>query len=806
MKRTLTKVTGRFGAFLAGLALASYIIVLLFLNFYSHTERNQFALEQMAMDLEKRSEVLSYFFSERKDDMENLIASRELTAFFSNQALGMSMEYGLQASLIGITNLFSHTIEQKKVKNDYVYEWIAFVSLDGSMLAGAQNNSLSTPIPNLQKFVEPVESAPTILIEDPRKDISVFISAPYFYKSRYMGQLIARLNFISPLLHFVNTVFPNSTANTCIATIEGCIQHASLQTPWFDSVTRNLPDIQAPQTAELTSKDNLSMDAVIARAPVEGTPLSLIKVKSTSDLFGTISPDQLIAAMGLLAALILLCVVLGIRVNTENLVLRARFEETEKQQKNLEHKNLELEHEIGKRMEGEKMLNHLAHHDPLTNLPNQLLLQDRLKHNLRQSDRHGGMLAVLFLDLDRFKNVNDTLGHPAGDDLLRATAKRLSACLRKGDTIARLGGDEFIVILEFIEISQDAAKVAQELLDALARPFNIRGREVFITASIGISLYPGHGDDPTDMVMNADAAMYRAKALSGNNYQFYSTELTDAVLERFSLENSLRRALDRDELRLHYQPQFSFPTGEIVGVEALVRWEHPQMGLLFPDQFIPLAEETGFIDAIGEWVLQNACRQAKHWQSLGLPALRMAVNLASSQIMNPGLLSQVRSCLAETGIQPRHLELEITESSIMSDPGRAIAALRDLRALGIGTVIDDFGTGYSSMSYLKRFSLTKIKIDRSFVQDIPDSSQDAAIIKAIITLGHSLSVKVNSEGVESEEQVKLLQSWGCDEWQGYLFSKPVSGDDIEELINNGDHSLLQAKKTNVVNLRQAGFN
>jgi EAL domain-containing protein (putative c-di-GMP-specific phosphodiesterase class I) len=294
--------------------------------------------------------------------------------------------------------------------------------------------------------------------------------------------------------------------------------------------------------------------------------------------------------------------------------------------------------------------------------------------------------------------------------------------------------------------------------------------------------------------MNADAAMYRAKALSGNNYQFYSTELTDAVLERFSLENSLRRALDRDELRLHYQPQFSFLTGEIVGVEALVRWEHPQMGLLFPDQFIPLAEETGFIDAIGEWVLQNACRQAKHWQSLGLPALRMAVNLASSQIMNPGLLSQVRSCLAETGIQPRHLELEITESSIMSDPGRAIAALRELRALGIGTVIDDFGTGYSSMSYLKRFSLTKIKIDRSFVQDIPDSSQDAAIIKAIITLGHSLSVKVNSEGVESEEQVKLLQSWGCDEWQGYLFSKPVSGDDIEELINNGDHSLLQAKK------------
>lgn len=452
------------------------------------------------------------------------------------------------------------------------------------------------------------------------------------------------------------------------------------------------------------------------------------------------------------------------------------------------------------------MLNHLAHHDPLTNLPNQLLLQDRLKHNLRQSDRHGGMLAVLFLDLDRFKNVNDTLGHPAGDDLLRATAKRLSACLRKGDTIARLGGDEFIVILEFIEISQDAAKVAQELLDALARPFNIRGREVFITASIGISLYPGHGDDPTDMVMNADAAMYRAKALSGNNYQFYSTELTDAVLERFSLENSLRRALDRDELRLHYQPQFSFPTGEIVGVEALVRWEHPQMGLLFPDQFIPLAEETGFIDAIGEWVLQNACRQAKHWQSLGLPALRMAVNLASSQIMNPGLLYQVTNCLAETGIQPRHLELEITESSIMSDPGRAIAALRELRALGIGTVIDDFGTGYSSMSYLKRFSLTKIKIDRSFVQDIPDSSQDAAIIKAIITLGHSLSVKVNSEGVESEEQVKLLQSWGCDEWQGYLFSKPVSGDDIEELINNGDHSLLQAKKTNVVNLRQAGFN
>lgn len=797
-----------FGILLASFALTAYIIALLFFSYHSHTERNELALNQLTTNAEKRAEALSYFFSERKNDMENLAAAREISTFFANKALGMSMEYGLKASLIAMSNLFTHTIQQKKIKIDNIYAWITFVDSEGAVLASTLDDPLSAvPKINFNRFLNPATLTPTILNENLDREASILISTPFFYKDRYQGQLIAQINSPAALMPLIDTssLSSHTVTQVCIATDKGCVYHGSINNSLFLKIPYNTLNRigDTTKTIEIPKADGSHVEAVLIKTQVYGTPFFVITLVPTQEIFGSIAPAQLIAALGLLAMLILFGVLLGIRINTENLVLHARFEESEKQQQILESRNLQLQQEIAKRREGEQRLNHLAHHDPLTNLPNQLLLHDRLKQVLQRAYHNGHMAAVLFLDLDRFKNVNDTLGHPAGDELLRTTATRLMTVLRSEDMIARLGGDEFIVVLETLRQAQDAGLVAIKLMDALCHPFNIYDREVFITASIGVSLYPNHGKDPTELIMNADAAMYRAKALGRNNYQFYSAELTATALQRFSLENSLRRALERSELRLHYHPQFSFRTGTITGVEALLRWEHPELGLLLPDQFIPLAEETGFIEPVGDWVIDMACRQLKTWRSRGLPPLCMAVNLSSRQIMNPGLVNKVLKCLEETGVNPHDLEFEITESSLMSDPDRAIAVSRELHALGMGIAVDDFGTGYSSMNYLKRFSLTKLKIDRSFIQDLPHSPQDAAITKAIIALGHGIPVKVNGEGVESMEQLSFLQAWGCDEWQGYLFSMPVPADELEELIK-GVNALTTAEHPggNVIPLRR----
>lgn len=426
--------------------------------------------------------------------------------------------------------------------------------------------------------------------------------------------------------------------------------------------------------------------------------------------------------------------------------------------------------------QSQERLNHLAHHDPLTGLPNRLLLNARLKHALQHAQRQGSGIAVLFLDLDQFKNINDTLGHTVGDELLREVAKRLSECVRTEDTVARLGGDEFVVTMENLWQGEGADVVVRKILAAFSRPFTLEGQEMFITASVGISLYPEDGESVDELLRNADAAMYRAKSQGRNTYEFYTRELTIAALEKFTLETSLRYALQKCEFVLYYQPQISLQDGQIVGVEALIRWQHPRLGLLSPVRFIRLAEETGLINPIGEWVLRAACIQAKTWQEQGLPAILMAVNLSGRQIVRDDLVGKVRRILDETGLDPRYLELEITEDSMMDQRHKATANLDALKALGVTLTIDDFGTGYSSMSYLKRFSVDKLKIDKSFVRDITNDPNDQAIIRAIIAMCHTLQLKVVAEGVETSEQRAFLVDYRCNQIQGYLFSPPVTAE------------------------------
>jgi diguanylate cyclase (GGDEF)-like protein/PAS domain S-box-containing protein len=438
--------------------------------------------------------------------------------------------------------------------------------------------------------------------------------------------------------------------------------------------------------------------------------------------------------------------------------------------------------DITERTYAEEQIKHLAYHDALTNLPNRLLFKDRLSVALSHAHREESRLAVLFLDLDRFKVINDSLGHNIGDQLLQAVAARIDACVRDSDTVARLGGDEFTILLPRLNRSEDAAPVAAKIIDAVRYPFHIEGREFFITTSIGISVYPEDGADAETLIKNADTAMYQAKELGRDNYQLFNAHVNAKALQRIALEHGLRRALLNEEFHVHYQPIFDLGTNRIAGMEALLRWKHPQMGLIPPATFIPIAEATGGMVPIGSWALRQACKQAKEWHDAGHRTLSLAVNLSVTQLQQTDLVDTVRSVLEETGLPPHLLELEITESGAMHNPDTSIRVLYELKKLGIGISLDDFGTGHSSLSYLKRFPVDTLKIDQSFVQDTTADPDAAAIVLAIIAMAHSLRLKVIAEGVEYAEQAEFLRAHGCDQLQGYLITRPLPADEVVKLL------------------------
>ncbi|WP_431065611.1 putative bifunctional diguanylate cyclase/phosphodiesterase [Methylotuvimicrobium sp.] len=430
----------------------------------------------------------------------------------------------------------------------------------------------------------------------------------------------------------------------------------------------------------------------------------------------------------------------------------------------------------------EERLNYLAHHDPLTGLPNRLLFQDRLAQGILQAQRGKSMIAVMFLDLDRFKLINDTLGHPIGDELLVAVAERLRRCARETDTIARLGGDEFAVILSSMTREEDVEHVAQKIIQALSSVFCVGGHEVFVTTSIGITFYPGLNNDRSKLLEQADVAMYHAKKHGRNNYQYYTADMNAAAYERLMLETNLRRALEREEFRLYYQPQIDVQTGVVTGVEALIRWQSPELGLVSPGEFIPLLEETGLIVPVGEWVIETACRQMKEWLDAGYAAMTMAVNLSARQFHQVDLVEKIAQILQELSLPPELLELELTESMVMESVDSAIEILHKLKRMGVKVAIDDFGTGVSSLGYLKHFPIDTLKISHDFVLNLPRDSVDASIASAVINLARNMQLSSVAEGVENSEQMDFLCAQDCERLQGYLFSRPVPAEKIAELL------------------------
>ena len=439
--------------------------------------------------------------------------------------------------------------------------------------------------------------------------------------------------------------------------------------------------------------------------------------------------------------------------------------------------------DVTERKRAEEQIKSLAYHDVLTGLPNRLLFTDRLNVAVAQAHRLGQRLGILFLDLDRFKVINDSLGHGLGDCLLQAVAERLESGVREGDTVARLGGDEFILLLPGMGRAEDVAKVADKVLDSLRLPFRLEGRDLFVTVSIGISVYPEDGADAETLVKNADTAMYRAKEQGRDHYQLYTHAMNERAVERLALEGALRKALARGELALYYQPLLDLATGRVHGVEALLRWAHPEKGLVAPGEFLHLAEVTSLMGPIGRWTLRTACTQARAWQEAGLPGLSVAVNLSARQLQQPDLVEQVKRALDESGLPARGLDLEVTESHAMQNADATIHTLRELKGLGVRISIDDFGIGYSSLSYLKRLPIDTLKIDQSFVRDITTDPDDAAIATAIIALAHTLKLQVVAEGVESQEQLSFLAARHCDRMQGFLFSRPLAAPECGEFLS-----------------------
>ena len=439
--------------------------------------------------------------------------------------------------------------------------------------------------------------------------------------------------------------------------------------------------------------------------------------------------------------------------------------------------------DIDERKRVEERLQRIGNYDALTGLPNRSLLEDRLRQAIAFAARSERMVALLFVDLDRFKNVNDSLGHAAGDEVLRVAAQRLAACLREGDTVARLGGDEFVVVLPDCRVASDAAQVAAKLLNALHSPVVIEGNELHVDSSIGVSLYPLDGTDVETLLRNADAAMYEAKERGRAGFRFYAAPMNAAASHRLSMENDLRRALGRGEFTLQYQPRVDAKTGRSVSVEALVRWNHPDGRLVGPSHFIPLSEETGLIDGIGNWVLREACRQAQVWRSGEHPAFRVSVNFSPRQFHSTDVYRAVLDALEDTGLDPEGLELEVTESILLRRSDQVIRKLRCIASLGVKLSLDDFGTGYSSLSYLKRLPLSTIKIDRSFVSGESNQPVDVAIVRAIADMARSLQLRVVAEGVETLEQAETLRKLGCGELQGYFFSRPLAGADVAPFLS-----------------------
>lgn len=754
---------------LAGPLLIFYILLLLVTTWVAQRDFQASYTAQLQLDLDQRASALSYFYQERLNSLKALAEDSAFEAYFANEALGMSMEYGLRASLLKIARLLEEKARSPLLGGQPVLVRLLFLDEHSWVLA---NTHPDAPGLGLDFKPEPVPAGSIRVLPDTGAVVLVF---PCQYKNQRKGYLLAVVNHE---LAFQHLVYEDGglAASRIFILVDGHSMRRGENLP--EEITDHLGKSASSEASMAVDPRGSS---ILVHAPVKATPFSLIGQYYPTKLTGYLTSGWSVGLLGLLALLILINLAISNRIRGQHLILQGRLEESAQHRRLLGEQNLKLEEEIRKRREYEAQLVVKANFDGLTLLPNRVLALDRLSQALLQLERMESFIGVALVDLDRFKKVNDTLGHVAGDRLLIEAAERLTQAVREGDTVARLGGDEFLILLPGLDQWENAEFIAQRILENFARPFVITSHEFFVTASIGLSIAPEDGRDAQALLKNADIALYKAKDEGRNTCCFFTPAMNEDLRIRQAMENLLVYALDRNELFLVYQPILRLADGTIAGAEALLRWRNPTLGQVPPDRFIPLSEDLGLIEEIGRWVLNQACLQASQWRRL-VP-FRLAVNVSSAQLRNlHAFPNAVNAALAASGFSADNLELEVTESIVLDDSTTSRAVLQNLDALGVRLAIDDFGTGYSALSYLKKFPFDTLKIDKSFVHDLPHDEGGVALARAILAMAHALNLEVVAEGIENQEQAVFMTSHGCDFAQGYYFHKPMAPEELTGLL------------------------
>ncbi|MCP5300478.1 MAG: EAL domain-containing protein [Chromatiaceae bacterium] len=749
---------------IVGVVIGLYLATLVGVAYVGQARFHDALVEQERLSIEKHASTIDFFLATQQAAIDELAQSRTVHTFLANRDLGMSMRYGLRASLSAISRDFRHTLDTKKLSETTIFERVAFVEDDGKVLLevdanGEVETAHATPRRPAQVGVIEVESRPA--------GNNLVYSAPVLHKQKTVGYVVAEIAVAGVLQALLAESSPHGSHaahhNALVGTDDKVIV-ASSDFDWTDWRS------QAG-----------GFGSMLVTEPVANGLFLLVSFTEADVLQGILTSPFFLGALALVSVPLLFGVAHLLRLSNHNLMLLARFQATRQQRMILRKQNERLQREIDKRFESEKKLAHQANYDQLTGLPNRSLALDRLAQAIKWARREGGSVQVLFLDLDRFKQVNDSLGHAAGDELLREAAQRLRGKMRDSDTVSRLGGDEFLVICPETPGSANWEHCARDLLKTLSLPFYIGDHEFFVGASIGVASFPDGGTEPQRLLKNADIAMYAAKDKGRNRYCFYDPSMDAAAVDAMRLENNLRHALARSEMHLQFQPIVDLSSGRAVAAEALLRWSSSELGDIPPDRFIPVAEETGMIHEIGEWVLMEACRQVG---AMNVDRdFRVAVNLSTKQFSRPArLLDCVLAALRASGLMPSQLELEITESVLIDDRPEISDFIKQLDRIGVRLSIDDFGTGYSALNYLQRFPFDTLKIDRSFTREINDSEASSSLIRAIIAMAHALGLEVIAEGIEHRSQAGFLLVQHCEFGQGYLYSRPVTAAALNDYL------------------------
>jgi diguanylate cyclase (GGDEF)-like protein len=752
-----TPPSGRNAILIAGAILGLYLAALISFSYIGQTHLRRAMLEQERLGLEKQATAVSHFLVLQQGALDGLSVSPEIQALLADHDGGKPGDPGLS----GDTTVVSGALEKFRgtlVHNGQtVFEKIALVGNNGHALIEVGGDDAA------QTFAAHEAGKPgRVHISQGAEGFSLTLTSKVLREGTPAGYLAAAVDSATVLSPLLTADYGRSGSH-----------RTALLGPGDEVLAAGLDHDPDSWRTEAENADR-----PLLSAPVAGTGLHIVDLPHTATSIVYLTSPLFLAALALIALPLLAGVAHLLRLNTRNLVLSTRFEATAQQRETLHKQNERLQSEIDKRVESEQQLAHQANYDQLTGLPNRNLALDRLTQAIKWAKRDGRSVLTMFLDLDRFKQVNDSLGHAAGDELLREAAQRLQSSVRDSDTVSRLGGDEFLVICPEMTEQADWQQCATQMLKVLSAPFFIGDHEFFIGASIGVAAYPQGGTEPQKLLKNADIAMYAAKERGRNRYCYYDPSMDAAAIEGVRLENNLRHALRRNEFRLVFQPIVAIGSGRIVAAEALLRWTNKELGEIPPEKFIPVAEETGLIHEIGEWLLTEACHAIASIQPDH--RFRIAINLSSKQFSRPGrLLECILSALRQSGLMPNQLELEITESILIDDRPEITELISQLDRIGVRLSLDDFGTGYSALNYLQRFPFDVLKIDRSFTSQIPGSKENSSLIRAIIAMAHALELEVVAEGLETREQAGFLLVYHCEYGQGYLYSQPMPAEHLQ---------------------------